>query len=290
MGETNTSDQGIGPRWRAMAPGGRCPSERLVLAPGTIADYERLACFHYRAGPPATCALVLTLRDPARDELAGVLLVSHPTLNASWREHAWPGAYTSARCPRPDPGTRSRRLRELAQALNRDLRCISRVVIDPRWRGVGLATRLVRAYLDSPLTRRTEAIAAMGLVSPFFERAGMHRVRVPRRASDWRLLDALAHASAGPLDLLDDRRWRVLAPRHAWIGRELRAWARWRPGVRRWMDDARALARAAGAALLAEPVVYVHEQRDEPHARACDHAAASARQTPPVGVGERGRS
>lgn len=257
MGEGKGSVRGITVRWHAMPVGGRCPSERLVVAPGTIDDYTRLACFHYRAGAPATCARVLTLRDSARDELAGVLVVSHPTLNGAWREGAWPGAYNPASVG--DGTSRGSRLRSLALALNRDVRCVSRVVIDPRWRGLGLATRLVRAYLDSPITRRTEAIASMGLASPFFERAGMRRVHVPRASCEWRLVDALAHAGASALDLIDGARWTALLARCPWMRRELRHWASWRPGARIWIDEAAALARAAGAALLARPAVYVHE-------------------------------
>lgn len=259
MGEGNGTLPGIASRWRAMPVGGRCPSERLVLAHGTIADYEKLASFHYRAGLPATCALVLTLSDPERDELAGVLVVSHPTLNGAWRERAWPGDYGMNSSVANQSISRVERLRSIAHALNRDVRCISRVVIDPRWRGLGLATRLVRSYLDSPITRRTEAVAAMGLASPFFEHAGMRRVRMPRPACEWRLMDAIVHADATALDLIDEARWTALVARCPWMRRELRHWASWRPGARRWLDEPAALARAAGAALLARPVVYVHE-------------------------------
>ncbi|MEL7473144.1 MAG: hypothetical protein AAGK04_07490 [Planctomycetota bacterium] len=72
---------------------------------GGLADYDRLAVHHYRAGRPATVARWPDTPRPAvlravglgreADQLAGVLLVSLPTLNGAWRERAWPGRYST---------------------------------------------------------------------------------------------------------------------------------------------------------------------------------------------------
>lgn len=184
---------------------------------GTIADYRALAHTHYRAGDPASCALVLRAIERERGELVGALVVSMPTLNGAWRDLAWPGRYTS--------GDR----RADVARLNDEVRRISRVVVCQRHRGMGLATRLTEAYLADPLTPCTEAVAAMGRLCAFFERAGMTPYRLAPTKRDARLLDALAHAGV--------EEWRLATPRaafdrairgagEAFIEREVRRWAR----------------------------------------------------------------
>lgn len=60
----------------------------------------------------------------------GVLVVSMPVLNSRLRPLAWPSRYRT--------GDR----RADARRINRELRTLSRVIVDPRVRGIGLATRL----------------------------------------------------------------------------------------------------------------------------------------------------
>jgi len=158
--------------------------DHIRFAPGSRADYAHLAHHHYKAGPPATIArtpegtpCIYAARDPD-DRLAGVLVVSMPTLNSSWRKLAWPGVYNT--------GDKRRDALEI----NRSLRCLSRVIVDPRFRGLGVARRLVQHYLRHALTQRTEAIAAMGHICPFFEAAGMTAYSLPPSLRDARLHDA----------------------------------------------------------------------------------------------------
>lgn len=178
---------------------------------GDIADFKALARHHYLGGKPATIAAVMrAIRTTGSgDHLAGVLVVSHPNFNAIWRRQAWPGRYDGV----------SKAL--AAERLNREVRTISRVIVEPRSRGLGVASGLVRAYLAAPLTPATEAIAAMGGVSPFFKAAGMTEYELPRSPHDARLLDAIDFARMRAVDLLDERF-------HAdpFIERELTRWAK----------------------------------------------------------------
>jgi GNAT superfamily N-acetyltransferase len=57
--------------------------------------------------------------------------------------------------------------------INKNIRCISRVIIEPRYRGLGLASRLVRETMPEIDVPVIEAMAVMGAVNPFFEKAGM---------------------------------------------------------------------------------------------------------------------
>jgi hypothetical protein len=62
--------------------------------------------------------------------------------------------------------------RELNQALS----TISRVVIHPKYRSIGLGARLVRETLPLAGTPYVETVAVMARYNPFFERAGMRKV------------------------------------------------------------------------------------------------------------------
>jgi GNAT superfamily N-acetyltransferase len=134
----------------------------LALAPGTPQDYLALARFHYLPGRPATWAGVWAVRYDAR--LIAVAVLSYPTVNSAARDRAlrlddWPAA------------------RKLA-FVNRHVRAISRVVVHPQFRGVGLAARLVRHACDTCPTRFVEAVARMGRVHPFFEKGGMRAATI----------------------------------------------------------------------------------------------------------------
>jgi GNAT superfamily N-acetyltransferase len=63
--------------------------------------------------------------------------------------------------------------------LNRELECISRVVVHPTYRGAGLAVKLVRHALADRRTAYMESLAAMGAMHPLFELAGMTAVHLP---------------------------------------------------------------------------------------------------------------
>ncbi len=222
--------------FREVGPGVE-PADRLVIEPGDARDAARLARFPYRAGPPATCALALRARDGR--ETVGALVVSMPTLNGAWRNIAWPGRY------------RSGDKRRDARRLNDEVRSISRVIVDPRWRAVGVGTRLVRAYLRDPITERTEAVAAMAGHCPIFIAAGMRECRTPPTRADERLLRALAAAGLEPGDLVSGR-W---ADR---VENALRTWARWSRATRRFAQDPLPqLARLAAARLLSPRIAYV---------------------------------
>ena len=148
---------------------------RLVIGRGTARDYAALARFHYRAKRPATWAGVWVVRyveerhggtKARREEEEGrvvaVGVLSYPTINS----HARDAALGLARLA---PA------RKIAW-INRNIRVISRVIVHPQFRALGLASRLVgRVCRDCP-TRFVEAFAVMGRVHPFFEKGGMTRV------------------------------------------------------------------------------------------------------------------
>ncbi|TVQ75471.1 MAG: ATP-binding cassette domain-containing protein [Phycisphaeraceae bacterium] len=231
-------------------PGRALPS--IVVVEGDRDELTMLSGFHYRPGMPATIDRVLAARDPRDGALLGVLATSHPTLNARWRRMLWGDRFEI-------PDKRAR-----AVKLNRELRTISRVIVDPRVRGLGVAGRLVRAYLRDPSTPCTEAVASMGRVCPFFERAGMRAHRLERSPADAEFLELLEE--------LGVERWRLAMPRSAWVraeraggrGRVVCALQRWAMSSRRSRGllegDVATAFRAACRAVGAESVVYGWEK------------------------------
>jgi len=233
-------------------------ADRLVLRAGTLRDDGALAGFHYLNRRPATATRVLALVDEAEtvtqrarragmrgardrpaadDRVVGVLVESLPALGCALRDEALGGRY----------GRLDRR--DAARLLNAEMRCISRVVVHPQWRGLGLAVRLVREALATMTTPYCEALAAMGRVHPFFELAGMTAYRRWPHDRDQRLLDALSYTGVEPWQLASAARMRrhvdtpvVRAELCRWAGR----------GV-----SIDAALRAARERLLCEPVYYL---------------------------------
>lgn len=223
--------------------------------------YTHLQRYHYRAGHPATVAkrvcggpaIVAAFDDSvsgAHGGPIGVLLVSMPTLNGSWRAIAWPSLAHDAATPRTLQAAR----------LNACVRCVSRVIVEPRWRAQGVASGLVRWYLQRSITRYTEAIASMGGVCPFFERAGMRAYHLPPTQRDARLLDALAAADEPPAHLLLAERVEELLGRAPWMQREL---VRWGQASRSTRSACRgmvvvSLAAMAGRSINSQRMAYAH--------------------------------
>lgn len=225
----------------------------VTIARAEPGDYEALSRFHYRAGHPAPPVLTLAARNDGA--LAGVLVVSMPVLNGPWRRSLWPDVFAS-------PAGHGER----ARAVNALVRTISRVTIDPRYRAMGIAAALVRAYLQSPLTRFTEAIAAAGAWTPLFAAAGMRALPMPPSRRDERLAGELRRLGVAAWTLVEiscaARQMRRAALRAA-----IERWARDGKGSRRMLTDGTApweLAVKAAASLLSRPTAYGFEHgRDQ---------------------------
>lgn len=139
----------------------------LILTPGRARDYRTLQCFHYAAGPPATWAGVWVVRylEAAQARTVAVGVLSWPVPSCRARER-WFGL----------SGSRNDNLR----FANENLRTISRVVVHPQFRSLGLSRLLVQCLCHHCPTRYVESIAVMGHVHPLFERAGMTLVNSRR--------------------------------------------------------------------------------------------------------------
>ncbi len=173
--------------------------KELEIVPGDMSDYRLLAAYHYRDGRPVGVKAVYTVR-PKRAlgalgrRPAGVVVYAMPNPRIELRTIATNGVFHGLD-----------RQTEL-ELLNRHVRCLARVVIEPRFRGIGLAVRLVRETMPRLNVPIIEALGVMPLVNPFLERAGMQcfEPRVPVEHVE--LLEALSAVGIEEDDLVDPER------------------------------------------------------------------------------------
>lgn len=245
------------------------PADELHLETGEFGDFKRLAMFHYRSVRAGAVTTAYRLRHAAptvvgrylsragEDRVVGVLLRCLPHLACRLRDIATGNRY------------RGFGQKAAADMLNREVRTITRVVIDPQWRGLGLAVRLVRHALEHGETIYTEALAAMGRVHPFCQRAGMVRYDRPPHPADARLMDVLHRLAIEPAHLASRRLVRERLAQQSesdgrWFGKELRHWYRAASYTtldrldRLTFDD---LLIAARDRLLTRPVYYLFDHR-----------------------------
>jgi ABC-type ATPase with predicted acetyltransferase domain len=143
----------------------------LTIERGTPRDYFALEQFHYIPRRPATWATVRVVRyephaqpvhGPDLSRVVAVGVLSYPVPSSIPREQFL--------------RIQSLSRREKLVFVNQHLRTISRVVVHPQFRSLGLSSVLVRCLCKHCDTRYVEAIARMARAHPFFDRAGMTRI------------------------------------------------------------------------------------------------------------------
>ncbi len=218
--------------------------ERRQTHPSSIAHCPSSSVFSASSAVDPSLSAEMAPFDPA-----GVVLYTMPTPNCRLRDAATGGMFKGF-----DRAT------QLAM-LNARLRCISRVIIDPRFRGLGLAGRLVREtmpLLDVPII---EARAVMGRFHPFFEQAGMQAWDGPAPPRCTRLAAAFESAGITQRDLIDAQRTQGLLdaldePRRSFVEREMALFLKCY-GKRRNMPPGLQRTRFVLTRLMGPPVYYV---------------------------------
>jgi GNAT superfamily N-acetyltransferase len=126
----------------------------MRIEEGTTEDWHRLAGFHYRshkvAGPRKIFRLV------RGEELCGVIVYSYPPPTCFGRKLVLP--------------------KMSMKELNEKLSIISRVVVHPKYRTIGLGAKLVKETLPLAGTPYVEMPAVMAKYNPFAEKAGMREI------------------------------------------------------------------------------------------------------------------
>jgi len=218
-------------------------------------DYKRLARYHYRDSRLGPFAAIFALKPKPGwagrlgTQSIGVIVYTMPVPALELRNIATANCFAGF--------DRSTQL----SLLNKNVRCIGRVIIEPRFRAIGLASWLVRETMPQMNVPVIEAVAVMGMVNPFFEKAGMkpYTAKPPARCV-W-LIEALSMVSVRERELIDpagvQRKLERLDERRAeFIELEIRRFLQ-SYGKRRDMPDGLERTRYVLIKLAARPVYYV---------------------------------
>jgi ABC-type iron transport system FetAB ATPase subunit/GNAT superfamily N-acetyltransferase len=131
---------------------------------GTRADWLHLAPLHYAAGDPATFQAVHVAEHPDCSGPAAVAVMS------------WPDLHSAARALATHDGFKIRGRPDEVAKLNRSVAKLSRIVVTPELRGVGVARWLIARVIDHTRAQYVECVTAMGRYSPFLAACGFREV------------------------------------------------------------------------------------------------------------------
>ena len=171
--------------------------ERVRVEKGSVEDYERLKRFHYKSKNEKDSA-GLRVKDCYRllhgDDLMGVIVYSKSYLNLKPRNLVFGERYVFT------PGDLHK-----ARLINDEIVRISRVVIHPKLRGIGLGEFLVRQTLPRVDAKVVEVLAIMAKYNPFFEKAGMTLVGKMELQQDQTNILKFLGETGGKLSLLHNK-------------------------------------------------------------------------------------
>jgi len=165
--------------------------ENLQIVPGCLDDYRRLARYHYLGSHPGPASAIFAMSRTGCEIPVGVIVYSNAPVVLELRNIATNHIFAGL--------DRSTQL----ELINANIRRISRVIIEPRFRGLGLASRLVRETMPLVNVPIVEAVAVMGWVNPFFERAGMKAYKAKPSAASVQFIEALSIIGIEQAELID---------------------------------------------------------------------------------------
>ncbi len=147
---------------------------QLQIAPATTQDYRQLAHYHYLDDDPGPIVAAFALKPVSRlarmlrSRPVGIIVYTLPIPEMRLRSLATRDFFSGF-----DRNTK-------ISLINKTIRRIARVIVDPRFRALGLASRLVRETMPKLKVPIIEALAVMGKANPFFEKAGMQPFTAPQ--------------------------------------------------------------------------------------------------------------
>jgi len=128
----------------------------MYVAEGKMENWKQLASFHYRSHSVAGPRKIFCLWRK-NGELCGVIVYTYPAPQCFGRKASGLTKYS---------------MREI----NKRLSAISRVVVHPKYRTIGLGVKLVEETLELVGTEFVEMPDVMAKYNPFAEKAGMTKV------------------------------------------------------------------------------------------------------------------
>jgi hypothetical protein len=137
--------------------------KEMTIEKGTLEDWRKLSVFHYRSHNISAIRGIFSIR--RHSELCGVIAYCYPFPACAGRNLVLP----------------KMELKEI----NQKLALLSRIVIHPKYRSIGLGEKLIKDSLPQVGTPYVEMIAVMPKYNPFAERAGMKKIQIkgPHKAA-----------------------------------------------------------------------------------------------------------
>jgi ABC-type ATPase with predicted acetyltransferase domain len=139
--------------------------KEMKIVEGTIGDYKKLAHFHYRSSHLTAPKKIFTLK--RNDEVVGVVVYARPPFICFGRAKYFGRALG-------------------VKELNEKLLTITRVIVHPKYRTIGLGVKLLKETLPLAGKPYVEIVAVMARYNPFAEKAGM--IKVAEKEPDKKLL------------------------------------------------------------------------------------------------------
>jgi len=174
--------------------------KEMRIEEGTTEDWRKLAAFHYRSHKIAGPRKIFCLK--RGEELCGVIVYAHPPPTCFGRKLVLP--------------------KMTMKELNQKLSIISRVVVHPKYRTIGLGVKLVKETLPLAGTPYVEMPAVMAKYNPFAEKAGMQkRAEQPPPKEAIKIVEIL-HKLGFNVQLLSSEKY-VLSKLHGLNQREIQS-------------------------------------------------------------------
>jgi ABC-type lipoprotein export system ATPase subunit len=148
-------------------------------------DYEYLKGFHYLQGNPA--AVKNRFKLTYQGETIGVIVYTMSFRALHYRNQLFP------------------EYKNNIQKVNSEILRISRVIIHPKFRGIGLAQVLIAQTMPQVNARIVECVAAMAKYNPFFEKAGMVLAGIMELQPDQKKVLAFIEGTGGKVSLLHNK-------------------------------------------------------------------------------------
>lgn len=163
----------------------------LQYRPGSSTDWKALKHLHYAAGNPATIHSYHVAHLPGDGSPAAIVVVSYPDMHSSARNLATDDRYKI--------GGR----RDQAQKLSREVLKMSRIVVTPELRGIGVASWLIARVIEKLQCRYIECVTAMGLYTTFLQTLGFREIPQTTSTAEAELLDLAGQINVPATTSLD---------------------------------------------------------------------------------------
>jgi len=227
--------------------------KKIKIVPGGFDDYRQFANYHYRESRPGPFEKIFVLRNEAlretRKKILGVIVYSMPYVGLEMRSLVMNNFFVGF-----DKETQ-------LGLINKNIRCISRIIIEPRFRGLGLAKRLVQQTMQRMNVPIIEAVAVMGRINPFLEKAGMRPFTSKPSQRCVQFVEALGIIGIEDKDLVDPQKVqqklsRLNAEKNEFIERQIKRFLKGY-GRRRNMPTGLERTRFILSRLNTKPVYYI---------------------------------